>query len=54
MATKPRWGGGLKALVAGPLRTFFCGFPKLGRLRPGGLKKGLLLTDMHTMEGGTC
>ena len=30
ISTKPR-GGGLKALVAGPLRKelFFCGFPKL-------------------------
>ena len=29
MATKPR-GGGLKSLVAGPLRKehFFCGFPR--------------------------
>ena len=30
MATKPRGGGRLKALVAGPLlkRTFICDFPK--------------------------
>ena len=29
MATKPRGGGGLKALVAWPLiqKNFFCGFP---------------------------
>ena len=33
MAAKP--GGGLKAIVAGPLRkNFFCGFPK-GRARRG-------------------